>query len=287
MPAPPLKLLKVISEKEQTIEQLLIEFRFTETLEAYRNEKTTRSTLPSVDNENLTEKKGAGWFCTFCDKTFTTKGSAKRHTASTHSTDAKQFECPRCSSKFARRDDLYTHLRRMHSAGQMAETMIEEYKAEVKVEHKGAGKGHLLSVISHNEHLDVVLPNGSTMCRPLTTNVRTTTAKKHAKTCRTSKCSHWRVTHDDHEDVLDNGALYHKNEEGEWECHGELGSLDDLEFLLSTAVAVEDLMPPDTPPSCCSDSEHCHDLNDDYNNDFSFDDFDFFLPPSDHVMSTM
>jgi len=245
MPPPPLKLYKVSFEKEAQIEQMLLDLGFTETLEAFRNERNKRSRVPTDvgDNGNFIEKKGDVWACTFCDKTFTTKGSAKRHLLSTHSADSKQFECPRCTSKFARRDDLYTHLRRMHGANQLVEMMIEEHKAELKGEHKGTGMGKLMSVVSHNEHLDVILPSGATICRPLAIDVSSADPKepmKAAKACRAAKCTHWRVIHDGHEDVLVNGALHHKNEEGEWECHGELGSLEDFEFLLTSAQAIED-----------------------------------------------
>jgi hypothetical protein len=106
--------------------------------------------------------------------------------------------------------------------------------------------------------------------------------------------------HDGHEDVLVNGALHHKNEEGEWECHGELGSLEDFEFLLSTAQAIEDnspasAYPPNTAPKLLDGSmsqlghfsrndAHCLELkhDDKDGHEFSLDDFDFFLTGPDH-----
>ena len=189
---PPIKLLKAAPGKEQTIEQLLIECGYDETLETFRLEKNKRSRMPAdtVECGDYIEKKVGVWCCTFCDRTFTTKGSAKRHLVSTHAADSKQFECPKCSSKFARRDDLYTHLRRMHDANQLVEMMIEERKAELKTEHRGCGKGQLMSVISHNEHLDVLLPSGTTICRPIAVEVSSLTAKEPVsatRACRTAK----------------------------------------------------------------------------------------------------
>jgi len=295
MPPPPVKILKQVTDNDQQIEQLLIDGGYFETLEVYRAERNKRARVPSEhgDNVHAIEKKGDLWCCTFCEKTFTTKGSAKRHLVSTHTSDSKQFECPRCTSKFARRDDLYTHLRRMHAASQLVEEMIEEHKAELKGEHKGSGKGQLLNVISHNEHLDVVLPSGNTICRPFSTDVSSAVAKepsRAAKACRGSKCNHWRITHDDHEDILVNGALHHKNEEGEWECHGEIGSMEDFEFLLSTARAVEEncaLIPfgnahGHTHDAMSHASGHLH--HDDHDHELSFDDFDFFLGTGEPVV---
>lgn len=268
MPPPPLKMLRPVSaEKDLQIEALLAECGYLETLEVYKAERNKRTRLSSEPSENINviEKRGDGWFCLFCEKTFTTKGSAKRHLVSTHSTDSKQFECPMCSSKFARRDDLYTHLRRMHDAAELVESMIEEHKAELKGEHKGLGLGQLINIVSHNEHLDVVLPSGNTICRPFSTDVSSVAARepaRAAKACRTSKCNHWRVTHDDHEDVLVNGALHHKNEDGEWECHGEIGSLEDFEFLLKTTQSVECQDTPLVQLSGHRDQEHhLHDHN--------------------------
>ena len=298
---PPIKLLKAAPGKEQTIEQLLIECGYDETLETFRLEKNKRSHMVTETPEsgNCIEKKGEVWCCTVCDKTFTTKGSATRHLGLTHAADSKQFECPKCSSKFARRDDLYTHLRRMHDANQLVEMMIEERKAELKTEHRGCGKGQLMSVISHNEHLDVLLPTGTTICRPVAVEVSSFRA---ARACCTAKCNHWRVMHDGHEDVLVNGALHHKNDEGEWECHGELGNLDDFDVLLSTAQAIDGSFGA-TPhahlvtgsiyhqhhhhgTSPYSRGEAAHDLKRHHHqqqearHDFSLEEFDFFLTRS-------
>jgi hypothetical protein len=199
----------------------------------------------------------------------------------------------------------------MHAANDLVESMIEEHKAELKGEHKGGGMGTLMSVISHNEHLDVLLPSGTTICRPLAVDVSSTAAKepaKAARACRTSKCNHWRVMHDGHEDILVNGALHHKNEEGEWECHGELGSLEDFEFLLTSAEAIEDnsaasayqpgtasAYQPGTASKLVDGSmsqlghfsrsdAHCLELkhDDKDGHEFSLDDFDFFLTGHDH-----
>jgi len=284
MPPPPLKVLKpTTSNKEQTIEQLLQECGFSETLEVFRKEWGKRSRV-GVHEEPI-EKKGDLWTCNFCDKTFTTKGSAKRHLTSAHAIDSKQFSCSKCGSRFARRDDLYTHLRRMHGANDLVESMIEEHKQELKGEHKGPGKGQLMSVMSHNKHLDVILPSGDTICRPFSTEVSANVAKepvKAAKACKAPRCNHWRVLHDGHEDVLVNGALHHKNEDGDWECHGELGSFEDFEFLLSTAQFVEESI-DDSSTSTGSASQNRHDCPgksagiQNVNQDFSLEDFDFFL----------
>ena len=291
MPPPPPKMLKASLGREQQIEQLLIDGAYYSTLEIFRAERNKRNLQPVDHQENRVEKKGDLWYCSFCDKTFTTKGSAKRHLMSTHLVDAKQFECPKCTSKFARRDDLYTHLRRMHSANDLVESMIEEHKAELKSEHKGLGRGNLFTVVSHNEHLDVVLPSGNTICRPFSTDMNNLASKepsKAAKACRTAKCNHWRVKHDDHEDVLVNGELHHKNDDGEWECHGELGSLEDFEFLISTTHPCEDSAGLIDFASSCAQSNPldaarhlpCH--SDEH--DLSLEDFDFLLSSGEPVL---
>ena len=229
--------------------------------------------------QEIIENNGNTWRCRLCEKTFTTKGSAKRHLVS-HSAESKPFECSLCPSKFARRDDLYTHLRRKHAAHQLVETMMEEHKSELRRKLEGVvdGKSQLLNLLSHDEHLDLVLPSGTTICRPMTssssssssstTNTTTPTTTPEVSNSRTndSSQSFRRVIHDDHEDFLINGALHHQNDAGEWEHHGELGGLEDLEFLLFTAQdnnSTSELLSSSTSP------------------DFSLEDINIFMANND------
>lgn len=126
---------------EKAMEAALSELGYEDTLIALRREmEEKRGTSKSrprhsmdVGNwaESIIDKKEGRWTCSLCAKIFTTKGSAKRHVLSTHSSDSKQSECPKCSSKFSRRDDLYNHLRRMHDAEDVVQGLICSHKEQI------------------------------------------------------------------------------------------------------------------------------------------------------------
>ena len=149
-----------MENSERTIENMLIELGFGETLVTFQAELKKRREFSGIGLSNadqtFIERKDGTWGCLLCSKRFTTKGSAKRHTISMHSSESKQFECPRCCSRFARRDDLYNHLRRIHSAEELVQEMIASHKAENKVR----GRKRVLSEshlddMEHSENKDI------------------------------------------------------------------------------------------------------------------------------------
>ncbi|KAH9253565.1 hypothetical protein BASA81_008401 [Batrachochytrium salamandrivorans] len=91
------------------IENFLRHHMFPETLESFLEEV-------QCNFRRTTSGENPSWTCIICDKVFTKKGSAKRHcdTAHLEETAAERVECPQCLQKFNRRDDLYSHIRRIH-----------------------------------------------------------------------------------------------------------------------------------------------------------------------------
>lgn len=91
------------------VENFLRHHMFPETLESFLEEV-------QCNFRRTTSGENPSWTCIICDKVFTKKGSAKRHcdTAHLEETAAERVECPQCLQKFNRRDDLYSHIRRIH-----------------------------------------------------------------------------------------------------------------------------------------------------------------------------
>lgn len=108
-PNPPHATKPSSADELRIIETYLRNNQLPETLEAFL-EETQTSFRRSSGGDN------PSWTCIICDKVFTKKGSAKRHcdTAHLEETAAERVECPQCLQKFNRRDDLYSHIRRIH-----------------------------------------------------------------------------------------------------------------------------------------------------------------------------
>lgn len=270
------------AEEIARVESFLRKHMFPETLDAFNEEKkrtfrrtstiTTATAAAAAANppsptssDHVHDHNHANccWTCIVCEKIFTKKGSAKRHcdTAHLEESAAERVECPQCLQKFNRRDDLYAHIRRIHhSTG--GEELVQQlilassmHRRQPKRPKKvaAAAAAAAVSLISHQEHLDVVLPSGNVICPPQhqhhqhqqqvvacaehehshihTTN--NTCVNALAASAAVADDTHFRVLHDGHEDVIVNGTLQHYNDAaGVWENHGELASFEyDLDYL--------------------------------------------------------
>lgn len=209
------------------------------------------------------------WTCIVCEKVFTKKGSAKRHcdTAHLEETAAERVECPQCSQKFNRRDDLYAHIRRIHhttGGEQLVQELIHTSSLhrrqpkrtkkasllapqQLQLQLQPSASPFSVSLVTHQEHVDCVLPSGGVICPPSANHGLSCSQHAHPlahaenNTCENASAAsaavleetHFRVLHDGHEDVIVNGTLQHYNDQaGVWENHGELSGFEyDLDFL--------------------------------------------------------
>ncbi|KAH9254465.1 hypothetical protein BASA81_007578 [Batrachochytrium salamandrivorans] len=254
----------LLEDEEGEMERFFAKYMFPETLEAFLQEKNRafrRTHHSSNDNPS--------WVCIVCKKTFSKKGTAKRHCETAHATflvpaaapgaaaaaatggggaaSTAAAECLHCNASHPSVERQFPRPLISHVASTNAEgLLVVRPLGSGAAGGGGEGDSKRLKAVTHEEHIDLVLPSGAIVCPPPPSqspvNGTTTSSASQPDCCapklvQTSCCAqdkHIRVQHDDHEDVLVRGTLRHFNRTDKvWENHGELWSLEhDLDYLM-------------------------------------------------------
>ena len=68
---------------------------------------------PNIEKHKLSKHEGVRFKCTFCPRTFSTKGILHKHNRIKHINHDK-LKCPHCEWSFSERGNLNAHVRRKH-----------------------------------------------------------------------------------------------------------------------------------------------------------------------------